>query len=109
MFFPGPENMNKAFGVAVSADEGYAVVGTSFGAHNKIWLVKADSDGNQEWNKTYSITGGDSAFDIDNTCVNGIVQIVSLVIKGPYYTRNGIEYWIVVFGKRPMRLISNYY
>jgi hypothetical protein len=281
-FFPGPEDINKAFGVAVSADGGYAVVGTSFApGRAKVWLVKTYSNGTLEWDKTYSTTGwngamdiestpdkgyiiagsseddfglikidskgtqqwvkafggpnGDRAMDVelalnggyivvgdtnsfgtgeydydfwlvrfkvhdiavtcvkpfknvvvqgypvfinvtvenqgdytetfnvvayadeiiiatttitltggnstpitftwnttgfalgnyivgayagllpdeidteDNTCVNGIVQIVSLVIKGPYYTRNGIEYWIVVFGKRPMRLISNYY
>lgn len=30
-------------------------------------------------------------------------------IKGAYYTSNGIGYWIVVFGKRPMCLISNCY
>ena len=45
---------------------------------------------------------------VDNLYVDGTVQIVLLVIEGPYYTWNGIEYWIVQFGKRPIRLISNY-
>jgi hypothetical protein len=33
-----------------------------------------------------------------------------VVLEGPYYTRDGTEYWIVELrGKRPIRLISNYY
>ena len=72
MFYPGPGQMNKAFGVAVSADGGYAVVGTAYDK-GKIWLVKTDSNGNHEWNKTYSIAGWDSAIDIESTLDGGYI------------------------------------
>jgi len=73
-FYPGPENINKAFGVAISADGGYAVVGTSFAPmRGEVWLVKTDLNGNPEWNKTYSITGWDAAFDIESTVDKGYI------------------------------------
>jgi len=37
-----------------------------------------------------------------------IIFIYVITLKGPYYTWYEIEYWIVNYGKRSLRLISNY-
>ena len=39
---------------------------------------------------------------------DGWINIVPFLIRGPYYTWDATEYWIVQFGKHPIRLVSNY-
>jgi len=57
----GSDNANS---VVQTSDGGYALAGTtnsfSYGIPHDCWLVKTDSDGNMEWNKTYD---GDGGFD----------------------------------------------
>lgn len=101
MFFPGPEDINKAFGVAVSPDGGYTVVGTSFAPmRNKVWLVKTDSNGAHEWNRTYSVTGWDGAMDMESTPDKGYIIAGSAgddfgLIKIDF---NGTQQWVKTFG-----------
>ena len=52
----GGSNSDGAYSVQQTTDGGYIVVGEtwSFGNHeNSVWLIKTDSNGNEEWNKTY--------------------------------------------------------
>jgi len=52
----GGTNGDNAFAVVQTSDGGYALAGgqLSFGAGNHdYWLVKTDSTGNMQWNKTY--------------------------------------------------------
>jgi outer membrane protein assembly factor BamB len=37
------------------------------------------------------------------------IKIPTPLLKGPYYTWYGVEYWILVLRKHAVRLISNYY
>jgi hypothetical protein len=55
----GGDGNESGFNVIATTDGGYAVVGatTSYGAGGEdLWLVKVDSEGNMQWNHTY--TGG---------------------------------------------------
>jgi PKD repeat protein/predicted secreted protein len=60
----GGTNDDEAWCVVQTTDGGYALAGysSSFGAGGEdFWLVKTDSSGNAQWNKTYGGTGREQA------------------------------------------------
>ncbi|MFX1495580.1 MAG: hypothetical protein ACFFBZ_14950, partial [Promethearchaeota archaeon] len=62
--YGGPED-EEAYSIIQTLDGGYAVAGytKSFGVGDgNFWLVKIDSDGTAQWNKTYGGPNSDSAF-----------------------------------------------
>jgi len=77
--FLSPPGWNKTYGgtgddrvpsVIQTSDKGYAMAGRtkSYGAgSDDFWLVKTDSFGNAQWNKTYGGTGGDIAWSVIQT------------------------------------------
>jgi predicted secreted protein len=77
----GNHEWNKTYGgagaevlwsVVETSDGGYAMAGytESFGAGDRdFWLVKVDSSGNHEWNKTYGGAGVDPAHSLVETSV----------------------------------------
>ncbi len=83
--------------VQETSDGGYVIAGTtsSFGAGDAdYWLVKADSSGNQEWNKTYGGKGNDYANSVQQTSDGGYILagrrnsgIVWLVKTDPFGTQ----------------------
>ena len=65
---------DSAHAVVQTSDGGYALAGstTSFGSGNSdFWLLKVDSQGNMEWNKTFGGTGTDNAVSLVKTSDGG--------------------------------------
>jgi hypothetical protein len=70
----GGVNDESAYSVVVTDDGGYALAGytRSFGVGGAdFWLVKTDSSGNQQWNRTYGETGNDYARSVVQTADGG--------------------------------------
>ena len=70
----GGTEWDIAHSVVQTSDGGYVIAGStdSFGAGlDDVWLVKTNSSGNMEWNKTYGGTGNDSAHSIVATSDGG--------------------------------------
>jgi hypothetical protein len=75
--------------VQQTSDGGYILVGEtrSYGAGNAdFWLVKTDSEGNKEWDKTFGGGDQDSAHYVQQTSDGGYVLAGS--------TRN-VDFWLV--------------
>jgi len=63
----GGTNTDNAYSVVETSDGGYALAGLtrSFGAgEGDAWLVKVDSSGNMQWNKTYGGPKHDFAYSV---------------------------------------------
>ena len=114
----GNEEWSQTFGgnytdgaesIQLTTDGGYILAGytASYGAGNyDFWLIKTDSDGNEEWNQTFGGSNVDWAQSVQQTIDGGFV------IAGGTYSfgsgekdvwiiktdANGIEIWNQTFG-----------
>ena len=90
----GGTNYEFAESVVQTGDGGYAMAGctSSYGAgSDDFWLVKTDSSGNMQWNKTYGGTDYDYAYSLAQTTDGGYA------IAGytwSYGAGNG-DFWLV--------------
>jgi uncharacterized delta-60 repeat protein len=72
----GGADFEKAFSVQVTSDGGYIVAGYtySFGAgYGDVWLVKTNSTGSQQWNRTYGGTNTDWGCSVQQTSDSGYI------------------------------------
>ncbi len=69
----GGASEDRAFSMIQTTDGGYALTGRtfSFGPGGDFWLVKTDSSGNAQWNKTYGGAGWDEAYCMIQTSDGG--------------------------------------
>jgi len=65
---------DNAWSMVQTSDGGYAIAGltTSYGVGGyDFWLVKTDSSGNEQWNRTYGGTNDDVAYSVVQTSDGG--------------------------------------
>lgn len=77
----GGAGKDIAFSVVQANDGGYALAGWTYsygGGGMNIWLVKTDSNGNAEWNRTY---GGGSAWSMVKTRDGGYALAGTKLVK----------------------------
>jgi len=99
----GNEQWNKTFGgnmnddaksVQQTSEGDYIIAGhtSSYGDGGfDIWLVKTDSNGNEQWNKTFGGTGSDHAFSFQPTSEGGYI----LAGDTSSYGDGGSDFWLV--------------
>jgi len=91
--FGGPEDDGCMF-VQQTSDGGYIIVGYSCSFSEgdyDVYLVKTDSNGNEEWSKTFGDTGDDFGHSVQETYDGGFV------IVGDSNSFNGGDYYYDVY------------
>ena len=72
----GGNDLDGGYEVQQTSDGGYVVVGVtwSYGAGEAdLWLIKIDSLGNEQWNKTFGGSNSDGGYSIQQTLDNGFI------------------------------------
>jgi hypothetical protein len=77
-----------------TSDGGFAIAGftTSYGAGGRdFWLIKTDSNGNEQWNKTYGGAGNEEAYSIVQTVDGGYALLGTTLSFGAGWG----DFWLV--------------
>lgn len=97
----GDEEWNNFYGglksdtgcsVIQTSDYGFIVLGNtlSYGPLNRnAWLIKTDSDGNEEWNKTLGGVLTETAYSFQQTNDNGYI------VTGYINNNNNFDVWLI--------------
>ncbi len=105
----GGTDYDEVLSVQQTLDGGYILAGYtySYGAgYADAWLIKTDTNGNQQWNKTFGGTGYDGAWSVQQTLDGGYILVGSTDSYGAgdddawliKTDTNGNQQWIKTFG-----------
>lgn len=91
----GDWGFDRAYSVIQTSDRGYAIVGyfdpITIADFRDFWLVKTDSLGNMQWNKTFGGENFDKAYSIIQTSDGGYA-IAGYTMS---YGAGGEDFWLV--------------
>ena len=109
----GKMEWNKTFG-GIHSDRGFSVQPTLDGGciiigekgfdepkFDDIWLIKTDSSGNEEWNKTFGGNGRDIGFSVQQTSEGGYIILGFRASHGAWLIKtdsNGNKEWDKTYG-----------
>jgi hypothetical protein len=89
----GTPDYEEANHLTSTDDGGYIIVGTITPLgfdYRDVWLIKTDSSGNLQWNRTYGGNGDDKPWRIIETADNGY----AVVGRTDSYGQGATDYWL---------------
>ena len=107
--FLNPKKIDTLERIGRNNDGGYIITGRTnmFGNSNQAFLLKTNSNGDQEWIRSFGDSGTDGAYCVKQTTDGGFIVVGSTLIK---IDSNGNKEWEQLFaGKSVQETIDGGY